>query len=1508
MPVTLQAIDEAKQQKFSDDEILSVISGESEDFSAKIKQARSKDFSSQEIIDEIRNTFQAQAPSIPLPQQAPVEPSLLPAHEPIEAPPPGLPSIAATPEALPEAPPNFTFGGGRTTGKDKSGSFQEFPGERLRRTFLSGAAQTVGSMLGAVEWLADSDIARDLSKKTRQWARKKAPEDPNFFDQVVQGFGSAAIFFIPGMGISRGAGALANITPRLAAWLGVGVSTALESATEAGSVYQNVLEKTENKQKASKAATNTLLANIPLIAVTNRIGPFADRGGVIKKAVNSALTEAFQEGAQEAIGAIAEERPIEAKRLATAAGVGAIVGAPLGAIGGIPTQQVSQPLVETPPPLVAQETPINPDVTTPPSQQEMNSFATGTETTAGINPSELRTNEPNETIGKEEIIKRSTIVKNLDKAFAPIRVGKFRSKKGIKSVLGIFKVTPEVIRTKRANDINTVTHEVGHAIHKQYFSAPGTKILSGTPFNNWKNELDPLAYQGADDATIEGFAEFVRFYVTNPSHAKEQAPNFFTEFDNVLARDMPEIKDVLHKARNDFERWNNLSSVAKIKSQISIDEAAPPSDFTFDKFYTAMVDKFHPLEEAVKEITKGNENLEGADLYKLARLYQGVHGKADTFLTYKPFKFADFSFHGKGLKEILQPFNKKKELDNLRIYAVAKRTLELARRGKRSGITVEDARKAIIEIERQGVIDKKDYSQTFKALDEYQNSVLEYLRDSGVLSNKSFLKIKSLNKSYIPFYRVMETQRPGLGQKGFADLFNPVKRLTREGSDREIIDPLESVIKNTYAFIKKAEQNRVGLELLKLSQQDKSGRFVERLPTPVKPIPITNKEIYAIFDKYGNWKETTTFKKFEKEFIKKSGIKDGVLSKPMQKLESIVRDSLVSRGMTKGEADVFVEKLKGAKSSGKIKELIEKTIEKQTIIHTFKELELDIPEVINVFRPTAYSKSENIVTVFQNGKPVSLQLDPELYKAVLQLDRQDVNLLTKILRFPAKTLRAGATALSLEFAARNPLRDQFTAFVFSKFGFKPGIDFTRGLFHMLARDEVFHRFKQSGAEHSMLVSLDRDYFQKDIKDLVRRGPAPNKILNPLELLRTLSEWSEMGTRVGEFNRGIKELGVSDRKAIETAGLAAREVGLDFARMGVQMRSLNMITAFQNAAIQGLDKPVRAFKDHPGRTWGRILAGITIPSILLWFVNKDDEEIQELPQWQRDLFWVFKPPQTAAQIAGIDPNTIFRIPKPFEMGILFGSFPERILDWMETNDPKGLEKISKTFIEGAIPPLIPTAAVPLIENYANRSIFLDRPIIKRGREELAPPFQHGPFASELSKILGKQLNYSPAKIDNIFRGWFAGAGRLGVDAIDKFLEEFNIVDLPPAPDPTLADIPLVRAFVARNPSANTESIRDFYEIYNEEKQFMDTGKFLLKNKRGEEGREWIIENSDLVLTRSKLKLIETTAKRLGGLRNFIDEINNSRLLDPSEKRRRIDNAYRSMGRMAKGALNILKRKK
>jgi hypothetical protein len=61
-----------------------------------------------------------------------------------------------------------------------------------------------------------------------------------------------------------------------------------------------------------------------------------------------------------------------------------------------------------------------------------------------------------------ELIRRSEIIKEIStKLNVPVRVGRFREK-----AFGIYKVRPEAIRTKLAQDIPTVAHEIGHHINK----------------------------------------------------------------------------------------------------------------------------------------------------------------------------------------------------------------------------------------------------------------------------------------------------------------------------------------------------------------------------------------------------------------------------------------------------------------------------------------------------------------------------------------------------------------------------------------------------------------------------------------------------------------------------------------------------------------------------------------------------------------------------------------------------------------------------------------------------------------------------------------------------------------------------------------------------------------------------------------------------------------------------------------------------------------------------------
>ena len=86
--------------------------------------------------------------------------------------------------------------------------------------------------------------------------------------------------------------------------------------------------------------------------------------------------------------------------------------------------------------------------------------------------------------------------------------------------------------------------------------------------------------------------------------------------------------------------------------------------------------------------------------------------------------------------------------------------------------------------------------------------------------------------------------------------------------------------------------------------------------------------------------------------------------------------------------------------------------------------------------------------------------------------------------------------------------------------------------------------------------------------------------------------------------------------IASAYASREKFTLDFARIGAKTKGVNSIVAFFNANMQGIDRLAREFKDNPGRTSWKILLGITLPSILLYFANRDDERWKEIPQWQK----------------------------------------------------------------------------------------------------------------------------------------------------------------------------------------------------------------------------------------------------------------------------------------------------
>ena len=842
----------------------------------------------------------------------------------------------------------------------------------------------------------------------------------------------------------------------------------------------------------------------------------------------------------------------------------------------------------------------------------------------------------------------------------------------------------------------------------------------------------------------------------------------------------------------------HISTEALPQERIGVKERA-------ESVYTAIKDRFRPIQRFAQDVSGDKPLKIDEDPFLLHRLSVGWRGKPETFIERGTFSFKEGpgKLSGKGLIDIWRPIKDKRSEYSKYILAKATEGRERAEKttGIRPDLSVEErinlSKQAIAELEAQ----HPEFAKVFEEQKEWQDAVVRYATEAELIAPETAALWKKMYENYTPMHRVMETPGIDLLSKGHGDVFQPFKRA--KGSERLIIDPMETTIKNVYSIMAAAERNANALSVVNLAGRPNGERWVKRVKTPLRPVAqLDLKEI-------------------------------------AQKLKVSVEE-LQELGVTK--------------------------------------------DLVTIFRPDAFvPKGKNIVQVRRKGKVELYELEPTLFRAMSTIDAPSMGAVGKIMSFPTKLLRAGAV-LSPDFIfGRNPVRDQGTAFLFSKYNFIPGVDLARGLFHYLGATDTYFRWKASGGPHSTLVALDRNYLQHNLKDMYasRISQIPKVFTHPIEALRALSEALETGTRLGEFALGEKAEGLS-KAGLQKGAFASKEVTLDFSRVGVTGRSLNNMIAFWNAQLEGIDKLAREFRARPSALTVKMLAGITLPSVLLWFVNRDDEEIQNLATWRKDLFWNFR-------IGSL----VVSLPKPFEPGILFGTTAEKMLDWMLENDPDAIKKAGDAILRGATPDIIPTAFRPFVEQVANRNLFFDRPIVPRGKEKLEPFLQSTSYSSRVSKLIGETLNISPARIDAFIRGTTGGLGRLGVSGIDIGLGIAGVgVEEPSRPAGGLSDIPIIRAYIVRNPSSQTSSMEDFYDKFNRAVTVRATLRKLIAEGRVEETRQYSKKNKDSIVNYSVLNGINTQLRQH---RKIIQRVMQSKLT-PQQKRERLDKVMSQMGHL------------
>lgn len=903
----------------------------------------------------------------------------------------------------------------------------------------------------------------------------------------------------------------------------------------------------------------------------------------------------------------------------------------------------------------------------------------------------------------------------------------------------------------------------------------------------------------------------------------------------------------------------------RILSHLSIGETSTGRPWTFSRLYSAAVDRLFPLGQAVKEATGGEELPASEDPYKLARLMAGAAGKADAMLTGQgTYDFNTYQNNGASLEAILDPI--KDDLDGLRAFASSHRALELEARGIKTGFDLNAA---------QAVVDQggDKYEQHLQNLIGFQNRVAAYLRDSGVLSQDGYNAMLDANKFYVPFQRLIEPE-PGLRISGASlQAKNPIHAI--EGSARTVIDPIESIIRNTYLFTQMAERNAVGTKLVDLLSGAKEAAE----------------------------SDTPEASDATKSSLNESGVSDPDALAPMVEAES------------------------------------------------------------NPPRPGE-------IRIYRDGKPETYRIDPELAIAMKGLDQQSMGMIEKALAPMSRSLRAGAV-LQPDFIARHTLRDFLYAFVTTGEGIFTPMDMVRGIVGLARKDEDFENWRKAGGANISMVSLDRRYLQTSIDDLAGTGlleRAWNVVGNPesgigekakavatlpikavqkflISPLQVGVQFAESASHLGAFKKAMRaevpEGAEPTKEQIQQAGFVSRDTAVDASRMGSAMRPWNAISAFANITVQDTDRVMRAFINSPMGTAIKIAGAISLPSALVWMNGMNDSRYKDAPDWERDLFWVIPTDRwedadpnnaqdlptdlvrtTADGRTQINNGITWRIPKPWGMGIVFGSGVERTLDAFAAGDPSAFSGLASSMSQVSIPNLLPNAITPSIEQFANRSIFTNRTLIPSPQEGYLPEYQYTEYTSELAKALGGVIGAfpgisdekmkpgmfggiaralsSPILIENYVREWSGNLGMYALQAADAGLRKAGITPDPPKPDDTLADIPFVRAFVVRYPEASSQPMQDFYDAYDRNNIYYNTWIGLAKAGDFDAAARVAQAGGEPMMM------------RLTGMRNVIAEqaklvrdIYKNPDIPSDEKRQLIDTTYWRMTELAKAGNELLR---
>ncbi len=537
----------------------------------------------------------------------------------------------------------------------------------------------------------------------------------------------------------------------------------------------------------------------------------------------------------------------------------------------------------------------------------------------------------------------------------------------------------------------------------------------------------------------------------------------------------------------------------------------------------------------------------------------------------------------------------------------------------------------------------------------------------------------------------------------------------------------------------------------------------------------------------------------------------------------------------------------------------------------------------------ALANSKDRIMVKLEGEDYMIRVeDPDLYRAMTFFDRKPFGAMVNVAAKAKRILTAGITA-SPEFMLRNFLRDSLSSWAISKDGFKPMIDSIKGVRKTWRMDGSTIDVMFSGASFlgGYVNGNDPEAMADTVRTSLRRkGMTPEQIAryeksiirNAAHAKGVVADAWEKYSRVGEAvengNReAVYDAAIKAGKSHAQAAFESKDL-MDFSMLGASrtMQVMTQVLPFFNARVQGLGKLTRELRDNP-RAIAKRAGMITAASLALLAHNWDDERYEGLPDWDKDANWHFWLGEHH-----------WRIPKPFEIGVLFGTIPERMVRALGDKDTgaqfgKAVARaIGDTFALNPTPQLVK----PMVEAAFNYDSFRGGPIDGPQDLNVQAEARYNEQTSLLMRELGELAGFSPKQLEHLVIGYTGTMGSYVMAAADGLIRAAR----PGESASWRADeIPLVKAvYRGTGPAKSTQHMEEFYRMLNEVNQLKRTVDQYRSEGLTDKASELLEEQGGILKSRRSLS---RTQQQVRVVRNKIELIQRDRTLAAEEKRRRID---------------------